>query len=72
MNLTQVRTWVPTFLILPTNIYQFLVVPRPVAGYFGAGSLEPQWCGSFLQHDLQPHGFGYPSAQSRDPSPPTR
>jgi hypothetical protein len=26
MNLTQVRTWVPTFLILPTNIYQFLVV----------------------------------------------
>jgi hypothetical protein len=26
MNLTQVRMWVPTFLILPTNIYQFLVV----------------------------------------------
>jgi hypothetical protein len=26
MNLTQVRTSVPTFLILPTNIYQFLVV----------------------------------------------
>jgi hypothetical protein len=26
MNLTQLRTWVPTFLILPTNIYQFLVV----------------------------------------------
>jgi hypothetical protein len=26
MNLTQVRTWVLTFLILPTNIYQFLVV----------------------------------------------
>jgi hypothetical protein len=26
MNLTQVRTWVPTFLLLPTNIYQFLVV----------------------------------------------
>jgi hypothetical protein len=26
MNLTQVRTWAPTFLILPTNIYQFLVV----------------------------------------------
>jgi hypothetical protein len=28
MNLTQVRTWVPTFLILPTNIYQFLVVQQ--------------------------------------------
>jgi hypothetical protein len=26
MNLTQVRTSVPTFLILPMNIYQFLVV----------------------------------------------
>jgi hypothetical protein len=26
MNLTQLRTSVPTFLILPTNIYQFLVV----------------------------------------------
>jgi hypothetical protein len=26
MNLTHVRTSVPTFLVLPTNIYQFLVV----------------------------------------------
>jgi hypothetical protein len=26
MNLTQVRTSVPTFLFLPTKIYQFLVV----------------------------------------------
>jgi hypothetical protein len=26
MILTHVRTSVPTFLILPTNIYQFLVV----------------------------------------------
>jgi hypothetical protein len=34
MNLTQVRTWVPTFLILPTNIYQFLVVFR-IFGYSG-------------------------------------
>jgi hypothetical protein len=26
MNLTHVRMSVPTFLVLPTNIYQFLVV----------------------------------------------
>jgi hypothetical protein len=28
MNLTNVRTSVPTFLTKPTNIYQFLVGPR--------------------------------------------
>jgi hypothetical protein len=28
MNLTKVRTSVPTFLTKPTNIYQFLVVQR--------------------------------------------
>jgi hypothetical protein len=33
MNLTQVRTWVPTFLILPTNIYRFLVVIVRISVY---------------------------------------
>jgi hypothetical protein len=35
MNLTQVRTSVPTFLLLPTNIYQFLVVKDPGQGNLG-------------------------------------
>jgi hypothetical protein len=33
MNLTQVRTWVPTFSILPMNIYQFLVVSKALSGH---------------------------------------
>jgi hypothetical protein len=65
MNLTQVRTWVPTFLLLPTNIYQFLVVEdsvvRPTPATVPATRVK-------LSHDLPRFR---PRTQQRAPPRPT-